>query len=117
MYGGIGDGLGGGFSGGLGGSAVGEGSAWDSRLVLAFCGGSVGRWVVEESLGVGVFFDGAGEDGIFEGMMSSGFPSVEVNVSEEDGSGGCGSSNGPIQPSCRPRTYSFHVCRPRIRSP
>lgn len=28
-----------------------------------------------------------------------------------------GSSRGPSQPSCKPRTYSFHVCRPRIRSP
>ena len=117
MYGGIGDGLAGGFSGGFGGFGVSEGSAWGSGLVLASCGGLVGGWIVEGSLGIGVFCDDAGEDGIFEEKPSSEFPNVELNGSGEDGSGGLGSSNGPIQPSCRPRTYSFHVCLPSIRSP
>lgn len=39
------------------------------------------------------------------------------DVADGSAGGGGGGSGGPSQPSCRPRTYSFHVCRPITMSP
>jgi len=39
------------------------------------------------------------------------------DVADGSAGGGGGGSSGPSQPSCRPRTYSFHVCRPITMSP
>ena len=44
--------------------------------------------------------------------------SVGASVGASVSRGGAGGGwRGPSQPSCRPRMYSFHVCRPRIKSP
>ena len=79
--------------GGLGGGAGGGGGVAGSSRVL---------------------FDTAGDSGVEASMGSTteGSSGVSVAVSGRDGG-----SNGPSQPSCRPRIYSFHVCLPRTRSP
>ena len=75
-----------------------------------------------ESAGVGV------EAEVFSGVSSLDVVDVGSVISsggETRGSmsvvvvvgGSGGGSNGPNQPSCSPRTYSFQVCRPMIRSP
>lgn len=82
----------------------------------AFSSGELGSGVavvlsaVGEASSVGEF------NGLEEGVAASDTVSVRALSSDASG-GGLGASNGPSQPSCNPRMYSFHVFLPMTRSP
>lgn len=68
--------------------------------------------LIRLSSGVGVGLNCTGEL-----AMSRASASKYSEASDVGALGLCGSSSGPNQPSCKPRTYSFQACRPKTRSP
>ena len=97
MWGGCGEGL-------VGGSAF--GGAGVESLRSGGASGGVSEGAGAESR----------EDRASGGVAEGGLAESELgDIGGGVGSGG--GSSGPSQPSCRPRMYSFQVCRPMTRSP